>query len=104
MSRQNEWPYGYPYPYGPWHNHGQYPPHPSSYPHAEQPDTLANPKFLRGLITGAVLTYLVTNDKVQGAAIKGLVKAWTKAQGGFEEMKERFRDAEAELRAEQEQE
>ena len=53
--------------------------------------------FLRGLLIGAAVTYLVTNESVQRTAIKGAVKAWSLVHGGMEELKERFRDAEAEL-------
>ena len=55
----------------------------------------------KGLIIGAAATYLLTNENVQRAAIRGAVKAWTLVQGGVEELKERFQDAEAELRAAQ---
>lgn len=60
---------------------------------------LTNDRFLKGLIIGAAATYILTNDNVQRAAIKSAVKAWSMLQGGVEEMKERFLDAEAELRA-----
>jgi hypothetical protein len=60
-------------------------------------------RFMRGLIIGAAATYVLTNEQVQRAAIKSAVKAWSTLQGGVEELKERFQDAEAELRmAEQE--
>lgn len=60
-------------------------------------------RFVKGLLIGAAATYLLTNDQVQRAAIKSAVKAWSTLQGGVEELKERFQDAEAELRlAEQE--
>jgi len=60
-------------------------------------------RFVKGLMIGAAATYLLTNDSVQRAAIKSAVKAWSTLQGGVEELKERFQDAEAELRlAEQE--
>ena len=58
-----------------------------------------NDRFLKGLIIGAAATYILTNESVQRTAIKGAVKAWSMVQGGVEEMKERFQDAEAELRA-----
>ncbi len=59
----------------------------------------ANDRFLRGLLIGAAATYLLTNEEVQRTVIKGAVKVWTTVQGGLEEAKERFRDAEAELQA-----
>ncbi len=58
-----------------------------------------NDRFLKGLLIGAAATYLLTNEHVQRVAIKGAVKAWSMVQGGVEELKERFQDAEAELRA-----
>ncbi|MCP5277761.1 MAG: hypothetical protein H6935_05280 [Thiobacillus sp.] len=60
----------------------------------------ANDRFLKGLLIGAAAAYLLTNENVQRTAIKGAVKAWSLLQGGVEEMKERFHDAEAEIRAE----
>ncbi len=42
---------------------------------------------------------MLTNESVQRTAIKGVVKAWSMLQGGVEEIKERFQDAEAEIRA-----
>jgi hypothetical protein len=56
-------------------------------------------RFIRGLLIGAAATYLLTNEDVQRTVIKGAVKAWSMVQGGIEEAKERFRDAEAELQA-----
>ena len=76
----------------------QYP----QYPAAQKSSSLfgfTNDRFLKGLLIGAAATYLLTNDNVQRAAIKGVVKAWSLVQGGVEELKERFQDAEAELRA-----
>jgi len=59
----------------------------------------SNDRFLKGLLIGAAATYILTNESVQRTAIKGVVKAWSMMQGGVEELKERFQDAEAELRA-----
>jgi hypothetical protein len=56
--------------------------------------------FVKGAITGAAITFLLTNDSVQKNAIKSLVKFWSMLQGGVEEIKERFQDAEAEIKAE----
>ncbi|WP_239056493.1 hypothetical protein [Wenzhouxiangella limi] len=65
--------------------------------------TASRDRFVKGLLIGAAATYLLTNEQVQRAAIKSSVKAWSTLQGGVEELKERFQDAEAELRlAEQE--
>jgi hypothetical protein len=59
----------------------------------------ANDRFLRGLLIGAAATYLLTNEEVQRTLIKGAVQVWQTVEGGIEEAKERFRDAEAELQA-----
>ncbi|MFP4209224.1 MAG: hypothetical protein ACLFSC_11240 [Wenzhouxiangella sp.] len=89
-------------------NYGYQQPNPYYYPTAPAPRqaVVANPsreRFVKGLLIGAAAAYLLTNDNVQRAAIKGAVKAWSTLQGGVEELKERFQDAEAELRlAEQE--
>jgi hypothetical protein len=58
-----------------------------------------NDRFVRGLLIGAAAAYLLTNEDVQRTVIKGAVKVWSTVQGGVEEAKERFRDAEAELQA-----
>lgn len=58
-------------------------------------------KFLKGAITGAALTFILTNESLQKNTIKSLVKLWNTLQGGIEEVKERFQDAEAEIKAEQ---
>lgn len=63
------------------------------------PSLLANPRFIKGALVGAAAAYLLSNESVQQNAIKAAVKAWSLLQGGIEEMKERFRDAEAELHA-----
>lgn len=60
---------------------------------------LGNDRFVKGLLIGAAAAYLLTNEDVQRTAIKGAVKLWSTVQGGIEEAKERFRDAEAELQA-----
>ncbi len=60
---------------------------------------LTTDRFLKGLLVGAAAAYILTNESVQRTAIKGAVKAWTTVQGGLEEVKERFQDAEAELHA-----
>ena len=55
-------------------------------------------RFLKGALVGAAVTFLLTNDSVQKNAIQSIVKVWDLFQGGFEEVKERFRDAEAEIK------
>jgi hypothetical protein len=66
----------------------------------QQNSSLFNERFFKGLLIGAAAAYLLTNENVQRTAIKGAVKAWSLLQGGVEELKERFHDAEAEIRAE----
>ena len=61
--------------------------------------SLTSSRFLKGLVIGGAAAYLLTNDQVQRAVIKGTVKVWTLVQGGVAELKERFQDAEAEIRA-----
>lgn len=61
---------------------------------------ILNDRFLKGLLIGAAAAYLLSNETVQRTAIKGAVRAWGLVQGGMEELKERFHDAEAEVRAE----
>jgi hypothetical protein len=76
--------------------------HPASGPRHAQDSSLfglTNERFLKGLLVGAAAAYLLTNDSVQRNAIKAVVKVWSVLQGGVEEIKERFHDAEAELRA-----
>lgn len=68
--------------------------------YSQQNTSLFNDRFLKGLLIGAAAAYLLTNETVQRTAIKGAVKAWSLLQGGVEELKERFHDAEAEVRAE----
>lgn len=79
-----------------------WPPHPYAYPEQyavpASSSILPRDRFMKGLLIGAAATYLLTNEQVQRTAIKGVVKAWSLLQGGIEEVKERFGDAEAELR------
>lgn len=58
---------------------------------------ISNGSYLKGLLLGAGITVLVTNSTVQDAVMKGVVKLWTMAQGGVEEVKERFKDVKAEM-------
>lgn len=66
----------------------------------QQNTSLFNDRFLKGLLIGGAAAYLLSNETVQRTAIRGAVRAWSLLQGGVEELKERFHDAEAELRAE----
>lgn len=89
-------PFPAPHGFGPYY---QQPPQPPA--RAQAGSLLGNPRFIRGALVGAAVTYLLTNEQVQQTAIHGAVRAWSLVRGGVEEMKERFRDAEAELHAAQ---
>lgn len=58
-----------------------------------------NDALVKGVVIGAGLTYLLTNETVQKNLIGAAVRLWSTLQGGVEEVKERFRDAEADLHA-----
>ncbi|MDF2140886.1 hypothetical protein [Paenirhodobacter sp. CAU 1674] len=60
---------------------------------------LGNPRFVTGAAIGGLVTYLMTNERAQRAVINGLAHVWLSLQGGVEEAKERFRDAESEIRS-----
>jgi hypothetical protein len=100
-------PYGAAYPagqgqYAHYHGYAGYPgvPYQSQYQSQTTPFfNFSNDRFLKGLLIGAAAAYILTNESVQRTAIKGVVKAWSMLQGGVEEIKERFQDAEAEIRA-----
>ena len=93
-------PSAYPSGYSPWPPgyapgfHASAAPRP---PVAAPTGHLTNPRFLKGALFGALAAYLLSNEAVQQNAIKAAVRTWSVVQGGVEEMKERFRDAEAEL-------
>lgn len=78
--------------------------HPHYHGLAEAALNLNDNAFVKGLLIGAGATFLLTNDTVQRNIIAAAVKLWSTVQGGVEEMKERFRDAEAELHAAGEEE
>jgi hypothetical protein len=86
--------YGYPY-YDP-----RYQPMRQSQARA---DSFPSDRFVKGLVIGAAAAYVLTNENIQRAAIKSAVQAWSTVQGGVEELKERFQDAEAELRMAQQE-
>jgi len=54
-------------------------------------------QFWKGVLLGAALALLVTNDTVQKAVLKGTASVWTAAQSGVEEVKEKFEDVKAEI-------
>lgn len=89
--------------YGPGYTMPGYPPIYGPNPQPATNAGLVSPgteRFLKGALIGAAAAYILTNDKVQHALIKNTVRIWDLMQGGIEEVKERFRDAEAELQAE----
>jgi len=60
---------------------------------------LMNNRFLAGVLVGSALTYVLTNEEGQRAAIRAIMKVWLGIQSEWEETRERFRDAEAEIKA-----
>jgi hypothetical protein len=54
-------------------------------------------QFWKGVLLGAAVALLVTNDTVQKAVMKATASVWTAAQSGVEEVKEKFEDVKAEI-------
>ena len=77
----------------------------TAYPQAGPP---ANPsifwlnfsdqQFWKGLLLGAGVTLLVTNETVQKGIMKCVAKVYSTVQGGVGELKEKFEDVQAEVR------
>ena len=63
------------------------------------PDSFNAAGFLKGVLVGAGVAYLLTNEKAQQALFKAIVKAGNLLECGVEELKERFEDAKAEFNA-----
>lgn len=57
--------------------------------------------FWTGAVLGAGLTLLVTNESVQKTVMKTASKLMAATSGGVEELKEKYRDAKAEVDAEE---
>jgi hypothetical protein len=55
--------------------------------------------FVVGALIGAGIAYVLTNEKASKAVLKTLAKGTNFLQAGFEELKERFEDAKAEIEA-----
>jgi len=55
-------------------------------------------QFWKGALLGAAITLLVTNETLQKGVMKGAAKLYSVAQGGVQEIKEKFEDVKAELR------
>lgn len=96
------YPYGYPYAGAApgWGPPGWVPPVPTPPSSAGTPTLgILNNRFVMGMVVGGALTYVLTNEAIQRAAIRGVMQVWLNIQGGIEETKERFRDAESEIKA-----
>lgn len=59
-----------------------------------------NEKFFRGLLIGAIATYVMTNESAQKAIVKTGMKLYGAVAGGVEEFKEKIMDAKAEMEEE----
>ncbi len=64
---------------------------------ANNANTFDTANFLKGALIGALGAYLLTNENAQKTIFKGFSKGSQIFQAGFEEMKERFEDAKAEM-------
>ena len=60
---------------------------------------LGSGQFLAGAVVGGLVTYFLTNEALQRATINGVAQLWLGLKGSLEETKERFRDAESEIKA-----
>lgn len=59
-----------------------------------------NSQYLKGVLVGAAGAYLLTNEKVQKAAIKTVTGLFAKMKASMEEFKEKVEDVKAEIDAE----
>jgi hypothetical protein len=66
--------------------------------------SITGSNFLTGLAVGAVTALVVTNPNVQRAFFRSAVKTAGLVTAGVAEVKERFHDAEAEVRLESKEE
>ncbi len=55
-------------------------------------------QFWKGIALGAIAAIFVTNEGVQKAVMKGAIKLYDMVQSGANELKEKFEDAQAEVR------
>lgn len=58
-----------------------------------------NPAYVKGLVMGALAAGVASNPAAQKKTMQTLASLWGMMQGGVEELKERFRDMEAEMQA-----
>ncbi|MFT3688658.1 hypothetical protein [Paenirhodobacter sp.] len=80
-------------------------PQPPQFPptHATEPNPHAHPSadsLVKGLAVGAGAAWLLTSEPAQRVVMRTAVQLWAALQGGIEELKERYHDAEAEAAAE----
>ena len=64
-------------------------------PTTNQNWSLINGDFVKGVLIGAVATYILTNKNAQENIFKGFEKVKTLVTAGVEELKERMEDAKA---------
>ncbi|MEM1312949.1 MAG: hypothetical protein AAGI51_00230 [Pseudomonadota bacterium] len=60
---------------------------------------MTSSQFITGAVVGGLATYVLTHPAAQRAMINGAAQLWMALKGGVEETRERFRDAEAEIKA-----
>lgn len=63
------------------------------------PENFNTAGFLKGVVIGGAIGYILTNEKAQQAIFKAIVKAGNMINIASEELKERFEDAKAEFAA-----
>ena len=57
--------------------------------------------FVKGVLIGAVATFILTNENAQRAIFKGFAKVSGLFEAGIEELKERYEDAKAEVNSQE---
>ncbi|WP_069637681.1 oxidoreductase [Campylobacter pinnipediorum] len=65
------------------------------------PDNFNAAGFVKGLVLGGLVAYVLTNPKAQEYIFKAIIKGGSLINAGIEELKERFEDVKAELEAEE---
>lgn len=80
------------------------PPFPGFPPQGMQPGPNPHPhpgadSLVKGLAVGAGAAWLLTSEPAQRVLMRTAVQLWATLQGGIEELKERYHDAEAEAEA-----
>ncbi|MDR0747563.1 MAG: hypothetical protein LBE89_06710 [Helicobacteraceae bacterium] len=58
-------------------------------------------QFIKGALLGGAAAFLLTNKSAQEAIFKAIVRLGTAGAEAFEEMKDRFEEAKAQVEAEQ---